>query len=129
VANAVSSDVSVLLREILPDLDVKPRGNVDATSSYALRKSTLWINRQSQGGWPYAHAAYADFNKDGRVDFVRTFSDNTIRRPVQVLRNDGGGNFSDQTGTMVSNAQPGVITTRKILIGDYNGDGWPDVFI
>ncbi|MGH8031677.1 MAG: FG-GAP-like repeat-containing protein, partial [Luteimonas sp.] len=129
VVNAVGGDISVLLGEVLPVLEVKPIGNVDATSSYALRKSTLWINRQVPPAWPFAHAAYADFNKDGRVDFVRTFADNTVRRPVQFMRNDGGGTFSDQTATMLSNAQPGVITTRKILIGDYNNDGWPDVFI
>ncbi|OGT58813.1 MAG: hypothetical protein A3E01_00575 [Gammaproteobacteria bacterium RIFCSPHIGHO2_12_FULL_63_22] len=135
VVNPGGSDVSVLLGEVLPVLNIKPIGNTDATSSYALRKSTLWINRQTQppgnqNGWPFAHAAYADFNKDGRVDFVRTFSDNTdTRRAVQFIRNDGGGSFSDQTATMVSNVQPGVLVTRKILAGDYNGDGWPDVFI
>ncbi|MCX7042172.1 MAG: FG-GAP-like repeat-containing protein [Gammaproteobacteria bacterium] len=134
VVNAGGGDVSVLLGEFLPVLNIKAIGNTDATSSYALRKSTLWLNRQTQSpgnqnGWPFSHAAYADFNKDGRVDFVRTFADNTIRRPVQFVRNEGGGTFSDQTATMVSNAQPGVITTRKILIGDYNNDGWPDVFI
>jgi hypothetical protein len=130
VVNAASGDVSVLLAEVLPVLDIKPLGNNDATSSYALRKSTLWINRQLPGAWPFAHAGYADFNKDGRIDFVRTFSDNTnTRRAVQFMRNDGGGAFSDQTATMVSNAQPGVLVTRKILIGDYNNDGWPDVFV
>jgi predicted extracellular nuclease len=127
--NPQDNVASVLLGEILPVLDVRPISNVDATSSYALRKSTLWINRQVPPGWPFAHAAYADFNKDGRIDFVRTFSDNTVRRPVQFMRNDGGGSFTDQTATVVSNAQPGVITTRKILIGDYNADSWPDAFI
>jgi hypothetical protein len=130
VVNAVGGDVSILLGEIPPVLEVRPIGNIDATSSHALRRSTLWIDRQALlGGWPFAHAAYADFNKDGRVDFVRTFSDNTISRPVQFMRNDGAGNFSDQTATMLTGTQPGVTTTRKILTGDYNGDGWPDVFI
>jgi hypothetical protein len=130
VVDAASNEVSILLAEVLPVLDVRPVGNTDATSSYALRKSTLWINRQVPGGPTFSHAAYADFNKDGRVDFVRTFSDNTnVRRAVQFMRNDGGGNFSDQTATMVSNSQPGVLVTRKILTGDYNNDGWPDVFV
>ena len=134
VVHPQNNAVWIFLGEVLPVLDVKPIGNIDGTSSYALRKSTLWIKRQTQSpgnqdGWPFAHAAYADFNKDGRVDFVRTFGDNTIRRPVQFARNEGNGSFSDQTAAMLSNAQPGVITTRKILNGDYNGDSWPDVFI
>ena len=130
VVGSASNVVSVLLGEILPVLNINPTGNTDAASSYALRKSTLWINRQVPGGPTFSHAAYADFNKDGRVDFVRTFSDNTNnRRAVQFMRNDGGGSFSDQTAAMVSNVQPGVLVTRKILAGDYNGDGWPDVFI
>ncbi len=108
-------------------LATKP-GDADAGSSYLLRKSTLWYNRYFSGVFTHG-AAYADFNKDGLIDVVvASGTGANVRTPVKVMINTGSG-FADQTATRLSNAQPGLIHARKALAGDYNHDGWPDVFI
>ena len=108
-------------------LTTKP-GDADAGSSYLLRKSTLWYNRYFPGVFTHG-AAYADFNKDGLIDVVvASGTGANVRTPVKIMINTGSG-FADQTATRLSNAQPGLIHARKALVGDYNHDGWPDVFI
>lgn len=113
-------------------LHVAPSANAHANSSYALRRQPIWINRQAPGPYPaayFSHAGYADIDRDGDIDVMRTFSNNADTFPVQVLVNDGSGNFSDQTASRIIGSQPGLAVPRKILTGDYNGDGWPDFFI
>lgn len=103
--------------------------DADSGSSYTLRKSTLWFNRYVQDRGVYG-AAYADFNKDGFIDAAIAPVDfSGVREPVRFMINTGGGNFANQTATVLSNAQPGVVHARKILTGDFNSDGWPDVFV
>ena len=110
--------------------DLATKANdADAGSSYTLRKSTLWFNRYVQDRGVYG-AAYADFNKDGLIDAAIAPVDfSGAREPVRFMINTGGGNFANQTATVLSNAQPGVVHARKIFTGDFNGDGWPDVFV
>ena len=108
-------------------LAAQPR-DADAGSSYLLRKSTLWYNRFFPSLFTHG-AAYADLDKDGRIDVVLASGNGQdVRTPIKIMMNTGSG-FADQTGTQLSNAQPGLIHARKALAGDYNGDGWPDVFI
>lgn len=103
-------------------------GDADAGSSYLLRQTTLWYNRFNNGYFTHG-AAYADFNKDGRLDvLVASGTGQNVRTPVKIMMNDGLA-FVDQTATRLSNAQPGLIHARKAIVGDYNGDGWPDVFV
>lgn len=109
-------------------LVVSPSANAERTSSYFLRKSPLWINRQSSAT-AYSHAIYADVDQDGDADFIRTFSNNADRYPVQVMINNGNETFSDQTVARIVGSQPGVLVARKLLCGDYNGDHWPDFFL
>jgi hypothetical protein len=103
-------------------------GDADAGSSYLLRQTTLWYNRYNPGVFTHG-AAYADFNRDGRVDvLVSSGTGQNERTPIRIMINTGSG-FADETGTGLSNAQPGLIHARKAIVGDYNGDGWPDVFV
>jgi hypothetical protein len=103
--------------------------DADAGSSYALRHSTLWFDRYTPGKFTHA-VALADFNKDGRIDALLGSGNGLNERtPVRILMNQGGGVFADQTATRISNAQPGLVHARKALVGDYNHDGWPDVFL
>jgi hypothetical protein len=64
--------------------------------------------------------AVADFNGDGKPDFVVTNShDNT----VSVFLNDGEGGFRPAVGYA---AGPGP---NSVAVGDFNGDGKPDIAV
>jgi Bacterial Ig-like domain (group 3)/FG-GAP-like repeat len=62
--------------------------------------------------------ALADLNKDGKTDIL---SLNTNANSVQVFTNDGAGHFPSSTNYAVDRS-PSTLT-----IGDFNGDGRPDV--
>jgi len=95
-------------------------------------------------------AAFVDYDRDGRLDlFVANYLDFSVAsnkichdsvgardycsprayRPVpdRLYHNDGGGRFSDVTDAAgISKADgPGLGVTT----GDYNGDGWPDLYV
>lgn len=135
IAARAGDAVSVLLNTSAPPLDIAPSATVEASSSYSFRKPPIWINRQLATTYqipkpyPYSHAGYLDLDRDGDTDFVRTFADNTLRYPIQVMVNDGNGNFSDQTASRIVGSQPGTVVARKVLVGDYDNDGWPDVLV
>jgi hypothetical protein len=104
-------------------------GDADAGTSYLLRQSTLWYDRWLSGLFTHA-TANLDVDKDGDLDvFIAPGNGQDQRLPVRILVNDGNGNFTDGTAGRISNAQPGLIHARKALVGDYNHDGWPDVFV
>jgi enediyne biosynthesis protein E4 len=93
--------------------------------------------------------AFADFDKDGNVDLFVTnyvdvgndrFCENTDRHvraychplnykslPNVLYRNNGNGVFADVS------AQSGIAGYRGnglgVVVGDYDADGWPDVFV
>jgi hypothetical protein len=95
-------------------------------------------------------AAFVDYDRDGRLDlFVARYLDFTIQsnkvcrdavgardycsprsyRPVpdRLYHNEGGGRFVDVTEAAgISKADgPGL----GVSAGDYNGDGWPDLYV
>jgi len=111
---------------------IKPNYNVDATTSYTLRKSRLYVDRDAilpNSGFKHG-IAYADFNHDGNTDvFISSGNGTKNRTPVAVLINDGSNHFIDGTNSIMINSNPGAIHPRKALAGDFNGDGWPDIFV
>jgi hypothetical protein len=75
-----------------------------------------------------APVAYGDFNGDGIPDVVFGNPVSTTGgSPVIALGQPGGG-YIDGTTQVISGEVPEPVNPRKILVADFNGDGWPDIF-
>jgi enediyne biosynthesis protein E4 len=95
-------------------------------------------------------AAFLDYDRDGDLDlFVANYLDFTVAgnkvchdavgardycsprayRPVpdKLYRNEGGGRFTDVTGPSGINKADGP--GLGVSVGDYNGDGWLDLYV
>ncbi len=65
-----------------------------------------------------------DFDNDGLLDIMASTWDPC--KPIAYYRNDGGGNFTDETeGAGLSGQLGGLNITQT----DYNNDGWADVLV
>jgi hypothetical protein len=97
-----------------------------------------------------ASAAFLDYDRDGDLDlFVANYLDFTVAgnkvcadplgardycgprayrpAPDRLYRNDGGGRFSNVTESAgISKADGNGL---GVAAGDYNGDGWPDLYV
>ncbi|HEX6201740.1 MAG TPA: CRTAC1 family protein [Thermoanaerobaculia bacterium] len=96
-------------------------------------------------------AAFVDFDRDGRLDlFLVNYVDFSLatakpcrtitgaldycgplsHRPVgdRLLRNLGGGRFADVTAAAGIAAAPPA-AGLGVVAGDFDGDGWPDLFV
>ena len=72
--------------------------------------------------YPSQTSAWADFNNDGFVDLYV----GNEEYPSQLFQNDGKGRFRDVA------ASAGVDSsgfTKGVTAGDFNGDGYPDLYI
>src|SRR5208283_4695150 len=66
--------------------------------------------------------AVGDFNGDGNLDLaVANFTDST----VSILKGEGAGNFAPATTSPVSVG----VNPDSIAVGDFNGDGNPDLAV
>src|SRR5579871_4935643 len=77
--------------------------------------------------------AVFDFNRDGRPDIFFTNGANlaTLRKDEpkysnRLFRNDGNGVFTDVTATA---GLAGTGFDSGVAIGDYDNDGYPDIFV
>jgi len=70
---------------------------------------------------PYA-VAVADFNRDGKPDIVTA---NGVDGGISVMLGDGDGTFQ----TAVNYLMGFTTYTTDVKVGDFNGDGIPDVLI
>ncbi len=121
--------------------------NGDGTFTEATAKAGV----ENKGRWATS-AGWFDYDRDGRLDlvvanYVGNFSWNDGRfcgdaargervychpdvyqgTGVQLYHNEGGGTFRDVT------AEAGLETLEGkglgVLLGDFDGDGWPDIFV
>jgi hypothetical protein len=77
-------------------------------------------------GWHPAGVAYGDFNGDGIPDII--FNDPVSGGPPLIALGQPGGGYIDGTTQIISGEVPAPINARKIIVADFNGDGWPDIF-
>lgn len=106
--------------------------------------------RVAGGGWS-ASAAFLDYDRDGRLDLVVSryvawsFEDNPYCgekrdghraychpdqfKPISHLlyHNNGDGSFTDVSVKSGIAASPGK--GLGVVIDDFDGDGWPDIFV
>jgi hypothetical protein len=72
-------------------------------------------------------SAWADFNNDGRLDVAVTFEHGVVR----LYRNDGNSKFTDVSESMglgkIANDE--TIEVRSAAWGDYDGDGYIDLYV
>lgn len=74
-----------------------------------------------------------DYNNDGNLDLIHANTDtdnsvrgNRVRRNVKFFLGDDNGNLTEDV--INKDKFVGVIHSRKSIIGDFNGDGFMDIF-
>ncbi len=71
-----------------------------------------------------AYVAVADFQKRGILDIVATDQANG---GIQIFNGNGDGTF--QTGNTYGSDTQNGYSTLDIAVGDFNGDGYPDIAV
>jgi FG-GAP-like repeat len=112
-----------------------PPLTADVGSSYSNSKVTYSLDIGAiltTLGYPPndpAPVAYGDFNRDGIPDVVFGDPVSTTGGPPLIALGQPGGYYINGTTQVISGKVPAPVGARKILVADFNGDGWPDIFI
>lgn len=79
--------------------------------------------RRIASGFSFSFVEVADFNRDQKPDLAFACQDDgSGSRKLRVALGDGAGGFGAPTTTVLSSG-----TVYKLVVGDWNGDGFPDV--
>lgn len=75
--------------------------------------------------------AFADFNGDGLLDIIIApgYGQHTPFFPIEIWLNKGDGTYRNGTAEVIDGAPPITRGVDDILVGDFNGDGRPDMFL
>jgi len=127
-------DVFVLRGAWLEELGGHPnsllRNNGDGSFSDVTREAGILSFHPTQT------AVWRDFNNDGWLDLFignESFGPEHIH-PCELYLNNQDGTFRDvarEAGVLVSsaNVQGGDYYIKGVVAGDYNNDGWQDIFV
>lgn len=74
---------------------------------------------------------FADMNGDGRTDIIiaPTFYRTGPLLPIRILLQQPDGSFVDGTAQVIQGAIPSTANVNEVLVGDFNEDGRPDIFL
>jgi enediyne biosynthesis protein E4 len=122
-----------------PALGIRPATPNASRINFALESLPFRLETDETPKFPHAPATMAggvavfDYNKDGRPDIfftnganIETLKKDSPKFSNRLLRNDGNGSFTDVT------KEAGLAGTgydMGVAIGDYDNDGFPDIFI
>ena len=93
------------------------RNNGDGTFTDVTREAGL-----AEPAFQTLSGAWADFDNDGYLDLFLGHENS----PNQLFHNNGDGTFTDisrRSGVDL------VGTAKGVTVGDYNGDGFPDIYV
>ncbi len=72
-------------------------------------------------------AAFLDYNRDGLLDiYIVNCSSDRNRSGNKLYRNNGDGTFTDVTNEA---GVGGIGMGMGVAVGDYNNDGYPDIYV
>jgi len=123
---AVGDARSVVLAPVVGEKDY-------LMSSYELQKTSLYVERGlgmlPAGMAPPLAVAYSDFDLDGDDDVFYAYdSGQDVPTDVGLYFNGGWNVFENRPDRFVGGVPQGM-HPQKAIVGDYNGDGKPDVFV
>jgi len=78
-------------------------------------------------GSSFVHA-WSDVDRDGDLDLYVAHGIAGTGETNRLYRNEGGGKFTDATEEAGLSEPPGT-RTIGFAFGDYDRDGWPDIFV
>lgn len=87
------------------------------------------MNYRKFSDWhPPLEAVVLDYDKDGYLDIVETQSEYGVFKRNKIVFFKGTKEGDLVLDTENSDIFEGLIHGRKGLVGDFNNDGWPDIF-
>jgi enediyne biosynthesis protein E4 len=124
---------------LLPPFSIFGENTASSHIKFALSRLPFCVETDETPEFPHAPATMAggvgvfDYNKDGRPDIffanganIHTLKKDDAKFSNRLFRNDGNGVFTDVTKEA---GLEGTGYDMGVAIGDYDNDGFPDLFV
>ncbi|MBL8896329.1 MAG: VCBS repeat-containing protein [Planctomycetes bacterium] len=90
-----------------------------------------WVERTSLSAWPtpgFSGMRADDFDRDGRLDLLLSRNPGYVRDlpSLALMRNLGNGVFRDESASALPHAE---LAGGWVVVGDWSGDGAPEVLM